>query len=853
VNLLRELDDDDRVMSGAVMTTYPFAPRFFEQAVLPALRDKSVDGTIAILADQTHYDATLAGDTPGEAGEDGQPRYAGQRYHLAPVSAGSQNAFHPKVHYIAGERRVQATVASANLTHPGLTNNQEVATRLTVESTGSSEESDDTTDHEDAISRSEQAAICTEIASFLRSLVNSPFGQSIDAVTRNTIKRTLSAGEWVEDVRGPGSGPRTAHFLHMLDDPLVAQLREMIADRNEDIQQVDIAAPFYGTSLAVPGSFTGDGIETRLWLQEGRAQILLEELAEWLEAPEATARSYDSKRYVHGKVLRVKTDSADYCLSGSPNASRSALLAAAEDGGNVEAAVLRRANEPGYFDYLFGSEPFTNSEPLDIESFDADETLPLFANSDDDEADQLSEAGLELHGVGFQRRESYDGGKLTVSGTATGTARTLIQEEGAELTVRPTDSDEEPTPIRLRSREFDWDEATSPPSFVASRDIYGDANERPLISTARAYLKSGEYTSAPRWVQTHTPTTGEPTDADVENAGATTVPRALTKLYQEESERQMEVISSLNGLLSALRDVENGGDDDGDESESNGREGPSGGLRVRPWTQSTSTDPDDLIESFYDGWNSDLSTFVRKVNGRTYYFEEVETRLRAINATTIQILLLDEAWPNLDVARQPALNAVKEVYSEQDLRGEEGTSLIAEYCDVLQHYAGRSDDRADEIYDGLQTHILPQVLLATIIAEAHIAGDAETFFNQQDWAFEALIGDCFEENYPRPADLADGPIDEAVVTIWDTTDGVRDRIEESRQLRRHADRRYMEEDHLERAVFELLGRSALSAGRAGVHVHQNGGTHQERMERVFTEFAPYLPDRKRRQMERLLE
>jgi hypothetical protein len=134
MNLLRELASDERKMTGGIMTTYPFAPQFFERAVLPALRKKDADDALAILADTDHYQSTLDEATSPASGLDAhrRPGTAGQAYHLAPIDAGPQRTFHPKVHYLTGPRRVQAVVTSANLTHPGLTANREIATAVTV-------------------------------------------------------------------------------------------------------------------------------------------------------------------------------------------------------------------------------------------------------------------------------------------------------------------------------------------------------------------------------------------------------------------------------------------------------------------------------------------------------------------------------------------------------------------------------------------------------------------------------------------------------------------------------------------------------------------------------------------------
>jgi len=861
MNLLRALDSDDRVMTGAVMTTFPFAPRFFEGSVLPALRDKDIGDTIAVLADADQYTTTFQDDGDADdlsaVGSESQPQAAGQRYHLAPVSVPGARAFHPKVHYVTGERRVYATVSSANITHPGFTSNREIATQVGLDADGESttedgEENTDGTTPADALQRGTKAAICTEIGDFLGQLVDSEFGQSIDPVTQDTIEATLTAGEWVAEIDTPSPDERSAALIHSLTEPVLPQVRERIAAAGETIQQVDIAAPFYGSSLAVPRTFTAEGIDTRLWLQHGRTQIPLAELDAWLDAAPAAAQSYEATRYVHGKLVVIRTEAAAYCLSGSPNASRAALLQSALGGtGNVEAAVLKRAAAPDHFDYLFEGPPFAAAEPVDVETFEPGSSLE--AVDDADETGAADAAALELYGVSYRRRSTYDGGRLIVTGAASETVRTALEDQGGELTVQAPGGEGEAATKQLQPNAFDWGDepaADGRQSFTASTDLYGDAAERPFTTTSRAQLRCGEHTTGRRWVQTYTPTTGEPSTADVADAGATTVPRALTELFEGDEDRRVEVIDSLNALLSALGTSPDSSSPTPGEDADDG--GPRGGLSVRPWSQSREREPSGLIESFYEGWEADLAEFIHTMDADAYHFDEVEIRLRAVNAATLQLLLLDASRSDLEVPRQPALNTIKTVYSEQSMDGTEGVSKIADYIAYLQHYADQDDQQADDIYEGLQTQVLPHVLLAAIVVETHVAGDRETFVRQQDWAFEALIGDCFPAGYPTPEHLTDDRIEQLVTTIQEATENIRSRIEESRRLRRHADDRYMDDDRLRVTVIELLGRAILYAGRDAVVEYRDAPRFERQIERVFEEYLDHLPASKRRTLEETL-
>ncbi|WP_147302064.1 hypothetical protein [Haloferax sp. Atlit-4N] len=832
------------------MTTFTYSPRFFEQTVLPALRDKNLGDEIALLVDSKQYDSTLNDQGSSETllhGNYTQPRYAGQRYHFAPISAGQRRAFHPKVHLLTSERRVQATISSANLTHPGLTSNQEIATCFTIDAPPSETSEGSNAGESTSQEIREKAALCLDISAYFEDLLDSRLADSVDPVTTGTISRTIDAGGWLKDIPKPDTNERSTYFLHNLHRPLLAQVREIIREAGEQIQQVDILAPFYGNSLAVPSSFTSDGIETRLWLQNTRAQISKPKLSAWLRQDLASARSYEHDRYVHAKILLIRTNTAVYCLSGSPNASHAALLSSAlADTGNVEAAILRRSVDQDNFDYLLSKDPISNAEPISIDTFVPGEELPMEGStpSPDDRSSDVGDM-FELYGVSYRRRESYDSGTLTVTGRAGTSVKEVINEGGAELVVQSqtNQSGDSQSVVPLRAHEFDWaeDEDEGSETFTVSVDRYGDSSQQPFIETGKGRLKCGDRQTSRRWIQTHTPTAGDATPRDIVEAGATTVPRAVSELYLGDEARRGELITSLNGLLTSLRTVTQQEGSEDTDSESSGDDSPRGGLKVRPWTQSNKTDPDGLVESFYSGWKSDLEGLRPTCSSETYYFEEVENRLKAINATTVQLLVLDEAYPDLSIPREHAIIGIKDIYTLWDTSHTNLESRVAYYCSYLRLCASKQSQSTEEVYDGLQSHVLPHILLAAVIAESHIAQDYETYFKQQSWAFEKMIGQCYPDGYPRPDDLSDERIDELVTTINDSLEGIRERIQGSRRLKRHADERYMDKNQLRTHVVELLARAILFAEHSDSAREYDYAGRQRTIERVNQEFKEYLP------------
>jgi len=112
----------------ALITTYNFGSRFFEDYALENFKSLQENGNISVLLDDGEYQDLLKA-----AGENVEcfPKQANLRYLLHPIRV--PGVFHPKVFLFASKRRGLLLIGSANFTQDGLGSNAELVAAFDYE------------------------------------------------------------------------------------------------------------------------------------------------------------------------------------------------------------------------------------------------------------------------------------------------------------------------------------------------------------------------------------------------------------------------------------------------------------------------------------------------------------------------------------------------------------------------------------------------------------------------------------------------------------------------------------------------------------------------------------------------
>ncbi len=280
----------DRGYEHALLTTYSFNLRFFEDAVLRALWGADVRNVV-VLADPAQL---------GDALSDRAPSAAGRAYHLVAARL-ARAAFHSKLILLTGGHGARLCVSSANLTPDGLMRNAETLIAFDSHVSG-------------------HTAPILEAGELFRRL-----SETAPAHTASAILAALAR------LPEPVAEPSPFTLLHNLDTPLID------------------AFP-YGTSLTAIAPFVDAGGAAAAELHQRASLTVIVDGDEIAAGPgffagpwQVEARTFTAR--LHGKAYDLASDRGRWTLVGSPNLSTPALQQTALTG-NFEVAVAISGGAP---------------------------------------------------------------------------------------------------------------------------------------------------------------------------------------------------------------------------------------------------------------------------------------------------------------------------------------------------------------------------------------------------------------------------------------------------------------------------------------------------------------------------
>lgn len=299
----------------ALITTFTFGTRFFEDYALENFRSLQDNGNISVLVDEGEYrDLLKAAMENAES----FPKQANLRYLLHPIRV--PGVFHPKVFLFASKRRGLLLIGSANFTQDGLGSNAELVTAF---------------DYEEEKNEAALPLFLSALAFFEQLSTLWPSEQ-----LRSNLDALIADVPWISKTLPETVEQELPVLLSNLDTPLWDQ---MVARLPSPVTAVSVLSRFYDKAPTLVDHVHGSTKASRLTLYTQNGITTLTK--DWLELSafkkgdlEIRLCRYADGEYfqqLHGKAYAFTCGKEVMLAMGSANFTAAALRRTAKNG-NLE-------------------------------------------------------------------------------------------------------------------------------------------------------------------------------------------------------------------------------------------------------------------------------------------------------------------------------------------------------------------------------------------------------------------------------------------------------------------------------------------------------------------------------------
>jgi hypothetical protein len=298
-----------------LFTSYEFTQPFFEKHIFPIFKNKTYP---LILLDYSSYIQNI---------KQIKSRNVETRYFLNAVKI--KGSFHPKIVLSSGENSLKLILGSSNITYGGYANNAEINSIFEIE-----------------YEKNQYPGVLTSINEFLDGLIgitkSEPHKKQIQSL-KNSIKieqRNENDSIW---------------FFHNFNENILDQTLNKI---ESEMKEAYIISPFFSQDKDFYNKIFNQIKCPITFIVQKKKNNLPIEILKAFKDKHLTFKTvtFNEQRYLHAKVILLKTKNHSYCLFGSANFTTPALLLTPREGGNVETCILRKEKDPTYFDYLIADE-----------------------------------------------------------------------------------------------------------------------------------------------------------------------------------------------------------------------------------------------------------------------------------------------------------------------------------------------------------------------------------------------------------------------------------------------------------------------------------------------------------------
>lgn len=333
LKILSELDrliNQRQQYKAAVLMTYSLSLQFFEQLVLPRL-DSLGCANVLIIADQFGYEDALQRNLP-------RLRAAGRQYVCAAVPPKRHGVQHAKALMLVSEAHAWMLLGSGNLTFHGYGQNLELFDRFMVEG------------GLPASQAWKQRSPFQEVWRLVEVL-----SDRLGVTAQEMIGRIRDSVPWLAD---PPRAVDGAEIWNSLETPLLDRLTLL-----EPVDELQMIAPFFDTPTVarllerfLPRKLVlgVSAADTSLDGEEVEALCLMIGCEPKMRAIRTSELS--GVRPLHAKAIIGIGDDSSWCVSGSANITRPAVMDTWAGAGNLELVTYRWAATPDAFNTIWTSD-----------------------------------------------------------------------------------------------------------------------------------------------------------------------------------------------------------------------------------------------------------------------------------------------------------------------------------------------------------------------------------------------------------------------------------------------------------------------------------------------------------------
>lgn len=363
IDLRKVIGDDSAIKSGgftgAVFLTYTLNLAFYEQMIAPML-DQAGCANVLILADPDGYSGALEMGAKTISG-------AGLRYVCAPVVRTGGGIQHAKLLLMVGPKRGRLLIGSGNLTLHGFGRNLELFSHFECNPING---------------RPEELYAFTEAWRLIQKIAAE---NELPLAARNQIKALNESATWLMTLPPK---PTDFRLWYNFDRSLLDQLNAWRAEHGWSglpVQEIRVISPYFDRDTEalqrMAGNFSPNQIHVHLdpalTNLDGRQAAL-----DWSRRQTplmvmgiGPGEETSTLRHVHAKAIIGRDVEGAWCITGSANLTRPALLRSWRNGGNLELVTFRWSPDPHAFDAIL-HDPTVKVWPLNLADVNITEVEP---------------------------------------------------------------------------------------------------------------------------------------------------------------------------------------------------------------------------------------------------------------------------------------------------------------------------------------------------------------------------------------------------------------------------------------------------------------------------------------------